>query len=57
MLFVMTNQTQFRFSDIPVVVTFAEYFRLRDRFVTIENRHYLPQGNQLKPVQIAWQSY
>ena len=52
----MTTETTFRFSDVPVLVTLAEYLRLRDRFVTVEGKHYLPHGDLLKPVRIAWRS-
>lgn len=43
-----------KLSTQPVFVSLADYIRLKDRFVTIEHRHYLPTGNELKPVRIAW---
>ena len=52
----MTNETQFKFSDVPVHVRMREYFELRDegRIVTVEGKSYMPVDRQMRPVHIAW---
>ena len=51
----MTNELRLKFSDIPVVVTRSEYSRLRDKFVTLDGKHFMADEQQrLRPVKIAW---